>query len=237
METITSPEWKDYALQALNVWKGGGWTMIPLFIVAMAIYVSAMSLVVWFRQREYRRIPESQWRGWVDDPTKGEGEVGEIIRYASDEVHCPDEVQDRFSEVGFSKFPKIEQRLNLITVLVNSAPLMGLLGTVLGMLATFTALSQGGGSQTMDQISAGISEALITTEMGLLIAIPGYILVAVIKRRKEEYEAFLANVESACVQACKRRLLKITPRRDSGSVETDDVTGEGLELSPALGGY
>ena len=41
METIASPEWKDYLAQTLNVWKGGGWTMIPLFIVAMAIYVSA----------------------------------------------------------------------------------------------------------------------------------------------------------------------------------------------------
>ncbi|MGB0581030.1 MAG: MotA/TolQ/ExbB proton channel family protein, partial [Limisphaerales bacterium] len=139
----TSPEFKDYLAQALNVWSGGGWTMIPLCLIAMGIYVSGMSLLVWFRQREFRSVSEAQWRGWVTDPSQGKGEVGEIIRYTTDEVHCPNEVQDRFSEVGFSKFPKIEQRLNLITVLVNSAPLMGLLGTVLGMLATFSALSQG----------------------------------------------------------------------------------------------
>lgn len=235
METIASPEWKEYLAQTLNVWKGGGWTMIPLFIVAMGIYVSAMSLIVWFRQREYRSVSEREWQSWVNDPSQGKGEIGEIVRYASDEVHCPDEVQDRFSEVGFSKFPKVEQRLNLITVLVNSAPLMGLLGTVLGMLATFTALSQGGGTQTMDQISAGISEALITTEMGLLIAIPGYILVAVIKRRKEEYEAFLANVESACVQACKRRLMGISLKEttvvQTAPEKVEDLSG--FELSPA----
>jgi len=235
METIASPEWKDYLAQTLNVWEGGGWTMIPLFAVAMAIYVSAMSLIVWFRQREYRSVSEREWKSWVNDPSQGRGEVGEIIRYATDEVHCPDEVQDRFSEVGFSKFPKVEQRLHLITVLVNSAPLMGLLGTVLGMLATFTALSQGGGSQTMDQISAGISEALITTEMGLLIAIPGYVLVAVIKRRQEEYEAFLANVESSCVQACKRRLLGIPLKEETvlstAPAKVEDLSG--FELSPA----
>jgi len=233
METISSPELKDYAMQALNVWRGGGWTMIPLFLVAMAIYVSAMSLLVWFRRREYRAVPESQWRRWVADPSSGQGEIGEIIRYTTDEVHCPDEVQDRFSEISFSKFPKVEQRLNLITVLVNSAPLMGLLGTVLGMLATFTALSQGGGAQTMDQISAGISEALITTEMGLLIAIPGYVLVAVIKRRKEEYEAFLAKVESACVQASKRRALNFAPRVEEQPEAIGELAGEALELSPA----
>lgn len=224
---------KDYAAQALNVWAGGGWTMIPLFLVAMGIYVSGMSLVVWFRRRGFRGMRESQWREWIADPTKGEGEVGEIIRYTTDEVHCPDEVQDRFSEIGFSKFPKIEQRLNLMTVLVNSAPLMGLLGTVLGMLATFTALSQGGGSQTMDAISGGISEALITTEMGLLVAIPGYIMIAVIKRRKEEYESFLANIETACVQACKRRWLNIEAHSDAKPPVEVGGIADILEAQPA----
>lgn len=230
-QAATSPDFLAFLRQSLTVWLGGGWTMIPLFIIAMAIYVSGMSLVVWFNRREYNKVSERDWRGWIDRPSEGKGEVGEIIRYATDEVHCPDEVQDRFSEVCFSKFPKVDQRLNLITVLVNSAPLMGLLGTVLGMLATFNALSQGGGSQTMDKISAGISEALITTEMGLLVAIPGYVMLAVIKRRREAYEAFLAGVESACVQACKRRLLKIEPR--SVEVEADDFADGGLQLSPA----
>ena len=232
----TTPEFKDYLAQALNVWKGGGWTMIPLFLIAMCIYVSGMSLVVWFRQRGFRGLSESQWRGWIADPSRGEGEVGEIIRYTTDEVHCPNEVQDRFSEVGFAKFPKIDQRLSLITVLVNSAPLLGLLGTVLGMLATFSALSQGGGSQTMDQISGGISEALITTEMGLLVAIPGYIMLAIIKRRKEEYESFLANVETACVQACKRRLMNLPPVEPisppAQPVDTAELPGD-LEAMPA----
>ncbi len=236
MEAATDPKFQEFIVQSVRVWLGGGWTMIPLFIIAMCIYVSAMSLIVWFCKREFRKIREEDWRSWVDDPAQGRGEVGEIIRYTTDEVHCPDEVQDRFSEVGFSKFPQVEQRLNLITVLVNSAPLMGLLGTVLGMLATFNALSQGGGTETMDKISAGISEALITTEMGLLVAIPGYVLVAVIKRRKEEYEAFLANVESACVQSTKRRLLKIEPRSGGASIaptRDEELNGQGLQLSPA----
>ena len=65
METGNAMELKDYVIQSLNVWKGGGWTMIPLLIVAMGIYVSAMSLVVWFRRREYRNVTEKEWRSWV----------------------------------------------------------------------------------------------------------------------------------------------------------------------------
>jgi biopolymer transport protein ExbB len=233
MEPAQTMELKDYVVQSLRVWLSGGWTMIPLFFIAMGIYVSGMSLVVWFRRRGFRGINEKEWRSWVEDPSKGRGEVGEIIRYTSDEVHSPAEVQDRFSEISFSKFPGIEQRLSQMTVLVNSAPLMGLLGTVLGMLATFKALAQGGGTQTMDKISAGISEALITTEMGLLVAIPGYILVAVIKNRKEQYEAFLAKIESASVQTCKRRLLAVRKHEQEEEVTAPDTCPDSLELSPA----
>jgi biopolymer transport protein ExbB len=233
MEPAQTMELKDYVIQSLRVWLSGGWTMIPLFIIALGIYVSGMSLIVWFRRRGFKKVAEKQWRAWVDDPSKGKGEVGEIIRYTSDEVHSPAEVQDRFSEISFSKFPGIEQRLSQMTVLVNSAPLMGLLGTVLGMLATFQALAQGGGTQTMDKISAGISEALITTEMGLLVAIPGYIMVAIIKHRKEQYEAFLAKIETACVQACKRRLLAIREHQVEAEAKAADTSSDGLELSPA----
>ena len=51
----------------------------------------------------------------------------------------------------------------------------------------------------------GISEALITTEMGLLIAVPGYFMAYAIKRRKDEYEAFLVRLESLTLQQFKRK--------------------------------
>ena len=52
----------------------------------------------------------------------------------------------------------------------------------------------------MDVIASGISEALVTTEMGLLIAIPGYVLVAIARARKNEFVAFMARIESCVVQ-------------------------------------
>jgi biopolymer transport protein ExbB len=95
----------------------------------------------------------------------------------------------------------------VMKVAVGAAPLFGLLGTVTGMLTTFGALASGsGGDQTMGMIAAGISEALITTETGLVIALPGVFFQYMLSRRLQAYKAFLAHLETVCTQTVHRRL-------------------------------
>ena len=75
-------------------------------------------------------------------------------------------------------------------ICVSAAPLMGLLGTVTGMLATFAALASGsGGDKTMSLVAEGISEALITTETGLVIALPGLFLQYQLTRKLETIQS------------------------------------------------
>jgi biopolymer transport protein ExbB len=75
-----------------------------------------------------------------------------------------------------------------------AAPLFGLLGTVLGMLLTFKAIGVGG-SSTSEIIARGISEALVATQTGMMVAIPGLLMAHVVKRMRDEYVAFLARLE------------------------------------------
>jgi len=83
----------------------------------------------------------------------------------------------------------------LITTIVMTAPLLGLLGTVIGMIETFDSLgdmslfSQSGG------IAGGISQALITTQMGLAVAIPGLIVNGALNRRAKDIELELAQMK------------------------------------------
>lgn len=78
-----------------------------------------------------------------------------------------------------------------IHIIVTASPLMGLLGTVMGMIETFESLgdmslfTQGGG------IAGGISQALITTQMGLAVAIPGLLIGRYLFKRQEELAALL----------------------------------------------
>jgi biopolymer transport protein ExbB len=185
-----------------RLWVDGGWTMIPLFAVALLIYVAGIRLLIHLFNLDYNKLQDSEWGSWVQSPSEGSGEVGEMIRYTQDQVASVGDIQSRFSEVLAAEVPGVDRRLAFINVLVAAAPLLGLLGTVLGMLSTFEAIATGGGKM-VDMIARGISEALITTEMGLLIAIPGMVLSFLIKRKRNEFVGFLARLESATVRKFK----------------------------------
>lgn len=188
----------------VDIWLAGGWLMIPLLGLCLAIFATAARLWSGFARRDYLRLDENVWREWVKDPARAEGEVGEIIRYTQDDVLHISDIQNRFSEVASASLPEVNRRLVFMNVMVAAAPLLGLLGTVLGMIFTFDAIALGGGKLT-ELMAQGIAQALITTEMGLLIAIPGYFLTHVIQRKKHEFEAFLGKLESATIREYKSR--------------------------------
>jgi len=68
-------------------------------------------------------------------------------------------------------------------VLIGAAPLLGLLGTVAGMLVTFGGMASAAKGEPIDKISAGISKAMVTTQTGLVIAIPAAFLLALLRRQ------------------------------------------------------
>jgi biopolymer transport protein ExbB len=184
---------------AAAVWTDGGYLMVPLFILAFVIYFYALEMLIFFRREEYNYVDENTWGGWIRDPSKGKGHIGEIIRYSQDGVRTVRDVQSRFDEIKTAHLPRVEHSIIFLSILVTVAPLMGLLGTVMGMLTTFKGLASSSG-QLVDVVAKGISEALITTQTGLVIAIPGYILVYLLTRRRQEQAAFLEHVESLTMQ-------------------------------------
>jgi biopolymer transport protein ExbB/TolQ len=111
------------------------------------------------------------------------------------------DMKQAFAELVSEEMPPIDRDMKLIKVAMSAAPLWGLLGTVTGMLTTFKGLaSGGGGDKTMDVVAKGISEALITTETGLMIAIPGYFLHYYIARRRDQFDAFITHLETVATQ-------------------------------------
>ena len=80
-------------------------------------------------------------------------------------------IMDNIREVMLKEYPKLEQSLPTIGTLASAAPLLGLLGTVTGMISTFTAVTLHG-TGNPQALAKGISEALITTQSGLIVAIP-----------------------------------------------------------------
>jgi biopolymer transport protein ExbB len=83
--------------------------------------------------------------------------------------------------------PLLRRHLAVIGVLASIAPLLGLLGTVTGMMATFDVIALFGTGNAR-AMAGGISEALLTTQSGLLVAIPGLYMSIYLNRRAERLE-------------------------------------------------
>ena len=80
-------------------------------------------------------------------------------------------IEEKALEVKYN----LERRLSMLGTIATISPLLGLLGTVVGMIIAFTGLTETSGANP-DLLAAGISQALITTAFGLLIAVPGLVL-------------------------------------------------------------
>jgi biopolymer transport protein ExbB len=189
----------DFLQRSLGLWLDGGWTMIPLAVVAFMIYGAGVSLVMLFSKRDGDGLSDVEMRKLVENPSDAPPLLREILLYVQDGADTLAKIQDRFAEVVASKVPEADRRTQFLNVLVASAPLLGLLGTVLGMLTTFKAISMGGG-KTVDMIAGGISEALITTEVGLLVALPGMVMVYLVKRKRDQYLAYLSRIEKITLE-------------------------------------
>jgi biopolymer transport protein ExbB len=191
--------------EIIGIWVSGGICMIPLALVCLFIYTNVTRLWIDFASIGHSNVPESTWLRWIENPSEGQGQIGELIRFSQANVHNIDEVGRRFAEIQMLRIPDFDRRIVLLGILVNVSPLLGLLGTVMGMLTTFKVISTGGGN-TIDLVADGIRVALITTQAGLTIAIPGFFLANAIKRKRNNYVGFLTRLESMTMQHFKKRL-------------------------------
>ena len=197
---------KPYLDQAVEILGSGGWIMIPLFILGLIAFYVAARLWVFFLRGHFRKTSMEECESWVKDSSNATGQVGEIIRYSQDGVESLNDIQNRFAEIRTAEMPRLNQNITFLTIVVNTAPLMGLLGTVLGMLTTFYGISLGGSESTTNIVASGIHEALITTQMGLCLAIPGYFVIYYLRQKVIDYEGFLVRLESITLQQFRNRV-------------------------------
>lgn len=86
------------------------------------------------------------------------------------------EIREKLAQVGQEEVAKLERRLPVLDTVVTISPLLGILGTVTGIIQSFQVMSALEGATSPQALSSGIAEALITTATGLIIAIPALAL-------------------------------------------------------------
>lgn len=178
--------------------KAGGWLMLPLIL--SSIFTVAITLERYLRLKRSQVLPQDLLVNGADLETlvaKLEQEqamrspLGRILKAGYDHRDQGEQFARAQMEAAASQeITHLEKNINFLGTLSTIAPLLGLLGTVLGIIESFLVIDVGsaGNASTM---MPGISKALITTAVGMLIAIPAMIAYRYFQRVVHEYVAEL----------------------------------------------
>jgi biopolymer transport protein ExbB/TolQ len=94
------------------------------------------------------------------------------------------DIQEDVEEAAISQIHRFSVRINYLSLFANVATLVGLLGTITGLMTSFSALANVDPAQKASMLAAGISEAMITTAFGLMIAVPCMVIYTVFANRQ-----------------------------------------------------
>jgi biopolymer transport protein ExbB len=184
--------WKEL----LGYIEAGGWVMPPLILLMFMLWFA-----IGYRYAALQRGTQRGARNLLErlERKKKPSGDGVLVRAARKGLKLRKKGFTDLRSFLDDAFAEEEKELRkyhvLITTIVMVAPLLGLLGTVIGMIETFDSLgdmslfSQSGG------IAGGISQALFTTQMGLAVSIPGLIVNGILGRRQKDIELELAQLK------------------------------------------
>lgn len=180
--------------------KAGGWLMLPL--VLCSIFMLAISIERLIRLKRKAVLPSTL----LMSPVQNASQVMQKIQQSTELKHS---TLGRVFAAGYASKPQgeqyaraqmevmasqeigyLEKNINFLGTLSAVAPLLGLLGTVLGIIESFLMIDVGAGSDPV-LMMPGISKALITTAAGMLIAIPALFAHRYFQRLVQEYVAEL----------------------------------------------
>ena len=174
----------------------GGWVMPPLLLATLVLWFAIGYRFAALKTGTKRDVRNLLRRYYNDKLPKKDGVIvralGKGVWLLDGEM---DDLRPYLDDAFWEEEKELRKYNRLIMTIVTAAPLLGLLGTVIGMIETFDSLadmslfSQSGG------IAGGISQALITTQMGLAVAIPGLIVNGVLQRRQKDIELQLAQLK------------------------------------------
>ncbi|ASP39984.1 biopolymer transporter ExbB [Bacterioplanes sanyensis] len=185
----------------LEIIQNGGWMMVPIIIAS--VLALAITVERFWTLRPSQVAPADLlgrvW-GWMKNKQL-DGQRMRELRESSplgrvlaaglmNSRHGRQIMKESIEEVASHEIHEMERYLNALGTVAAVAPLMGLLGTVIGMIKVFAEIMVAGTGQA-NVLAGGISEALITTAAGLVVAIPALICHRILQRRVDELVVFM----------------------------------------------
>jgi len=182
-----------------TVWelvKAGGWMMLPILlssVAAMAIIAERLWTLRLSRVappqllgQVWKQIKDKKMNSQALKDLRASSPLGEILAAGlANSKHGREIMKECIEEAASRVIHELERYLNALGTIAAMAPLLGLLGTVFGMIQIFSAF-MGDGMANAPMLAGGISKALITTAAGLIVAIPAVFFHRYLLRRVDE---------------------------------------------------
>lgn len=180
-------------LDSFEIIKQGGWPMIALAICSFVGITIIIERLIALRRKAVidPRVSDAldTFNGADLEAVcqNAQGPFAALTLHILQHRHLPHaQAIDTMNAAGRTQISKLERGLTLLEIIAGISPLIGLLGTVLGMVEVFNAISQQGlGNPQV--LSSGISQALVTTIGGLTVAIPALAFYSILSKRIEQY--------------------------------------------------
>ncbi len=195
----------------LELIKAGGWVMLP--IILLAVLALAIILERFWSLRRREVLPDGlgeevrDWaRGRTLDPKhidvlRRNSPLGELLAAGLDVRHRPREIiKERIEDAGRHVAHRMERFLNSLGTIAAVTPLLGLLGTVFGMIEMFLDILTAGVGDA-NRLAGGIGQALISTAAGLCVAIPALMFHRYLRGRVTGYVVDMEKQATALLDA------------------------------------
>jgi biopolymer transport protein ExbB len=173
--------------------KSGGWLMLPIILCSI-ISISIIAERFWSLRREKvlpKHLVANVWNAIKKDNLQRadievigkESALGQILSAGLlNRSESREQIKERIEERGREVVHDLERFLNTLGTIASISPLLGLLGTVVGMISVFAAITQHGVGDP-GALAGGISQAMITTAAGLTVAIISLIFYRYFRRK------------------------------------------------------
>lgn len=179
------------------VWlmKAMGWRYVPTFLIMSFILVALVVMNLLSARRDSMcpasliegfeaKLNEKQYQEAYELAKADESFLGNVLSAGLAKLQDGyDHAIEAMQEVGEEENMKLEHRMSYVNLIAQIAPMVGLLGTVDGMIASFYEIATGGQTPDPNKLAEGISTALVTTLVGLVIAIPAIMAYRMLRNR------------------------------------------------------
>ena len=206
----------------MNYLMDGGWMMLPLLICSIVMVAAIIDRVRAFRaaaaldpkglrEKVVALVADGKLADAADACRASEGPVAAVLltgleklerlqRKGKSEAEIEAGVTKAMEDYAPKAMAVLEKRLGTMVLIASISPLIGMCGTVTGMINSFAVMAEAAGLDA-GAVAGGISEALITTAAGLIIAIPGVVAYNMFQKKVEEWNVQLETAVAAFAQA------------------------------------